>query len=82
MKTYTVQFVQQKPGGIKRVPILTGGIEVVEGVVVNGYAVTLGDKGGHYWEVPLMKGHPPQVTTTHNRDVVLDCHPVPNRDRD
>lgn len=82
MKTYTIQFQQQKPGSTKRIPVATTGIEVDYGSVVRALAIRLGSpESKHFWEVPLKEGYMPQVIDRGNRQLVYDCHPLPLRDR-
>jgi len=81
VKTYTIRFVQQKPGGTKRVPVVTNGIQVGYGHILDYMVVSLGSPAGKLWEVPLMVGNPPLVTPNGRGEAVKDCHPVPNRCR-
>lgn len=82
MKTYTIRFVQQQPGGTKRVPVVTAGIEIGYGRIINCDVVSLGDPAGKLWEVPLMKGNSPAVKMRgQGEEVVFDCHPVPHWDK-
>ena len=76
MKTFTVEFRQQQPGKMKKVPVLIRGIEVADGRLIPVTVVPVGSYDAKCWEVPFMRGNYPDEAWIGGGRKIFDAHPV------